>query len=96
MVCLGLRETRSTTLQRLSILLLIAALATFIICVYGHACQFLKLHYQYQTNSIKHRAVLSWSFLGLLTLKEQLSSVPRHIIQYVINTKICMKVLYAE
>ncbi len=92
---LCLRDTRSTTEQRLSILLLIAALATFIICIYGHACQFLKLHYQYQTNSIKNRNVLSWFFLGLHVLKEK-SSIPRDIILRMMNEKICMEVCYAE
>jgi hypothetical protein len=41
---LCLRETRSNNLPRLSILLLIAALATFVICIYGHACQFESVH----------------------------------------------------
>jgi hypothetical protein len=91
---LCLRETRSTTEQRLSILLLIAALATFIICVYGHACQHLKLHHHYQTNSIKHRTVLSWFFLGLYTLRGQ-SAIPRDTIR-LMNEKICTEVLYAE
>lgn len=68
---LCLRETRSTTAKRLSILLLIAALATFIICIYGHASQLLKLQYSYQTNSIKHRKVLSWFSLGMIMIKER-------------------------
>lgn len=85
---LCLRETRSSTVQRLSILLLIAAIATFIICVYGHACQLLKLQYQYQTNSIKHRTVLSWFSLGMLVVKEE--SLPRDIVDYVFKSKIFM------
>lgn len=78
---LCLRETRSTTAQRLSILLLIAALATFIICVYGHASQLLKLQYSYQTNSIKYRKVLSWFSLGMIMIKER--SLSKDIIDLV-------------
>ena len=81
-----LRETRSTTVQRLSILLLIAALATFIICVYGHASQLLKLQYSYQTNSIKYRKVLSWFSLGMMVIKER--SLPKDIIDLVFKHEI--------
>jgi hypothetical protein len=83
---LCLRETRSTTAQRLSILLLIAALATFIICVYGHASQLLNLQYSYQTNSIKYRKVLSWFSLGMIMIKEK--SLPKDIIELVFKHKI--------
>lgn len=83
---LCLRETRSTTAQRLCILLLIAALATFIICIYGHASQFLKLQYSYQTNSIKHRKVLSWFSLGMIMIKER--SLPKGIIDLLFKQEI--------
>jgi hypothetical protein len=81
---LCLRETRSTTEQRLGILLLIAALATFVICIYGHVCQYLKLQYQYQTNSIRNRNVLSWFFLGLLKIKEKYIP-PKEITHLILN-----------
>jgi hypothetical protein len=89
---LCLRETRSNGVKRLSILLLIAAIATFIICIYGHACQLLKLQYQYQTNSIKHRIVLSWFSLGMIVIREQL--LPRDIIDLVFKKKILRDMYY--
>ncbi len=92
---LCLRETRSTTMKRLCILLLIAALATFIICIYGHVCQFLKKQYQYQTNSIKDRAVLSWFFLGAFIIKEK-CSLRTSIIQQMVNERIPSLVYYYE
>lgn len=63
------RETRSTTVERLSILLLIGAVSTFIIYFYGQACCLKKIQHQFQTNSIKNKKVLSWFFLGSLMLK---------------------------
>jgi DDE family transposase len=63
------RETRSTTVKRLSILLLIGAIATFIIYFYGQACQLKQIQYQFQTNSIRNKKVLSWFFLGNLVIK---------------------------
>jgi len=88
------RETRSTTQKRLSILLLIGALATFIVCVYGHVTRVLKLHYHYQTNSIKNRTVLSWFFMGVTVLKEN-RRFPRKILNKVFRQEIIAKVLYA-
>jgi hypothetical protein len=92
---LCLRETRSSSVPRLSILLLIAALATFIICIYGHACQFLKLQYQYQTNSVKNRTVLSWFFLGSYVIKEKYP-YSMEIILHVLNEKIRMEIYYVD
>jgi hypothetical protein len=87
------RETRSATVERLSILLLIGALATFIVCIYGHACQLLKAQYQYQTNSIKHRKVLSWFFLGVFSIKQNRNFTQRIILDALSN-KIVIGVHY--
>lgn len=88
------RETRSTTKNRLSILLLVGALATFIVCIYGHASWILKLQYHYQTNSIKNRTVLSWFFMGITVLKEKRSLQPT-ILNIALNRDIIAKVQYA-
>lgn len=65
-------ETRSMSSKRLSILLLIGALATFTVCIYGHTCVMLNMQYQFQTNSTKHRTVLSWFFLGVFVIKKKI------------------------
>lgn len=87
------RETRSTSVERLSILLLIGALATFIVCIYGHACQKLKMQYQFQTNSIRHRTVLSWFFLGMFVIKQTIS-FKKSIIHETLHNKIILNVCY--
>lgn len=88
-----LRETRSSTAERLSILLLIGALATFIVCIYGQAAQLKGLQYQYQTNSVKHKTVLSWFFLGICTIKGRIV-FPKEIIHQALNEKVLAGVYY--
>lgn len=88
-----LRETRSKSVERLSILLLIAALATFIVCIYGKAIQLLKIQHQYQTNSIKHRIVLSWFFLGILAIKQKIG-VTKALIRQIMRDQIIAEVYY--
>jgi hypothetical protein len=87
-----LRETRSNNVQRLSILLMIGALATFLICMYGIACQLQKMQYQFQTNSIKHRTVLSWFFLGMIMAKQNTLLTEKSLhraIRSIFEVKIC-------
>lgn len=88
-----LRETRSTTVERLSILLLIGAIANFILCIYGQATQLLKIHYQFQTNSIKHRAVLSWFVLGMLAIKQNIR-LPKEFMHQILYLEIITEVVY--
>jgi hypothetical protein len=87
-----LRETRSTTAERLSILLLISALATFVVCIYGQGCRLLNLQHHYQTNSIKNRPVLSWFCLGIIGIKQKIplckNLIPR-IIKDMIMSEVC-------
>lgn len=89
-----LRETRSIKENRLGILLLLGTLATFIVCIYGQACKLLKLQYHYQTNSLKHRTVLSWFFLGVRFIKKS-ELLPKEIIHQAFNEKILLEVHYA-
>lgn len=88
-----LRETRSTTVERLSILLLIGALATFVVCIYGQASQLLKIHHQYQTNSIKHRVILSWFSLGITAIKQKIR-LTKELIHQILTEKIIEEVYY--
>jgi len=87
-----LRETRSASVVRLSNLLLIGALATFIVCIYGQGCKLFRMQYQFQTNSVKSRKVLSWFFLGNLAIKENM--FPRDNLYYVLENKIIFEVCY--
>jgi hypothetical protein len=89
-----LRETRSGMVERLSNLLLVGALATFIVCIYGQATQLLNIDRQYQTNSIKNRVVLSWFFLGITAIKQKIKLSWR-LIHFILKERIVNEVYYA-
>lgn len=60
----GLRYSMSKSAQRIEVLLLIAALACLICWLISLSAKKAKLHLDYQSNSIKHRNVLSVIYLG--------------------------------
>ena len=60
----GLRHCRSFKVERLNVALLIAALATLILWLFGTAAKQEKLHYSFQANTLKNRAVLSVFIVG--------------------------------
>lgn len=60
----GLRYSRSLGIKRLTNLLLIGLIGTFIAWLLGLCAKNRDLHYSFQTNSIKHRNVLSVFFIG--------------------------------
>jgi hypothetical protein len=64
----SLRHCLSRTADRIEILLLIGALATFVQQVIGIAGEHSGLHRRYQANTIRTRRVLSYFFLGGLLL----------------------------
>lgn len=68
----GFRFGRTRTVKRISILLFIAAVCSFILMLIGAAAEESKLHWSFQANSLKTRRVLS-----LLTLAKR---VMRHCI----------------
>lgn len=68
---LGLEEGRSKVKTRRNILLLIAMLASLIAWITGMAGERMKLQYQYQSNSIKHRRVVSLFFLGCRLIRKR-------------------------
>jgi hypothetical protein len=82
---LSFRETRSTTVERLSILLLIGAMATYVIYFYGQACYLKNIQHQFQTNSIKNQKILSWFFLGRLAIQLKIK-IENHFLQKSIKT----------
>jgi len=67
----GLEEGKTKVKKRRDILLLIAMLASLIAWVTGLAGEKMKLHYQFQSNSIKHRRVLSLFYLGCQLIRKK-------------------------
>jgi len=69
----GLNFNLSNTrkLNRLKVLLLIAMLSQFVLFLLGMAVKLLDKHRRYQANSIKHKNVLSYQFLGLRAFKDK-------------------------
>jgi hypothetical protein len=76
----GFRFGRTRTVKRISILLFIAAVCSFILMLIGAAAETSKLHWSFQANSVKNRRVLS-----LLTLAKR---VLRHCIDKISRAKI--------
>jgi len=73
----SLDEASSSTTYRYENLLLIGALATFVIWLIGKVAELKNIHRQYQANSIKTRNVLSTFYLGCRVLKKQASNFQR-------------------
>jgi hypothetical protein len=73
-----LRHVRSRCHQRLTTLLLLAAIAMFAVTILGIAAEQAQLHRQYQANTVRRR-VLSFFSLGcaLIARKEDRALVPR-------------------
>ena len=68
---LGLDEGKTKVKKRRDILLLIAMLASLIAWITGLAGEKMKLQYQFQSNSIKHRRVISLFYLGCQLIRKK-------------------------
>lgn len=68
----GMRYSRTTSTKRITILLLLAAIASYVLLLFGVASESKDLHRKFQANTVRNRRVLS-----LLTLGKQ---VIRHVI----------------
>jgi hypothetical protein len=68
---LALRYSGTRQLERLQVLLLIAALAQVVLWLVGKATQLSGQHRQYQVNSVKKGVVLSTVFLGLHVMDDR-------------------------
>ena len=64
-------ESRTRTLNYLSVLLLLAMLAQYVLFLLGMAVKLIKGHLKYQANSLKTGAVLSYQFIGLRAFKDR-------------------------
>lgn len=62
---LGSEAHRTYKRERLEVLLLLAALANWLHYMIGLAAELAGKHLQFQANSIKHRRVLSFNYLGM-------------------------------
>lgn len=82
---LGLEESKTKLKKRRDILLLIGALASLIAWLTGLAGEKMKLQYQFQSNSIKHRRVISLFYLGCQMIKRKIC-IPSSIIQDAITS----------
>ena len=67
---LGLTYHRTSSVNRLQVLLLIATLAIVVLWLLGMAAVLRKKHYQFQANSIRNRRVLSIMFIGLQIIND--------------------------
>jgi hypothetical protein len=72
---LGIRYTLSETKERISVLVLIATLALLIFGVLGKAAYEIGLYKQFQANTIKHRKVLSFWYLGRQIYEHMLDKI---------------------
>lgn len=66
------RNSQTKKVNRIEILLLIARVASFTAWVVGCISEQRGLHYQFQSNSIKDRRVLSLFYLGCLVIKKKI------------------------
>ena len=69
---LSLKENKTLKPERMVVWLLINMLANFIAWITGKIAERLGLHYQFQANSIRHRRVLSWFYLGCQVIRKKL------------------------
>jgi hypothetical protein len=69
---LGLDESKTKIKKRRDILLLIGMLASLVAWVTGLAGEKMKLQYQFQSNSIKHRRVISLFYLGCQIIRKKI------------------------
>jgi len=76
----GLNFNGSNTRTRacLSVLLLLAMLAQYVLYLLGLAVKLSKQHLRYQANSIKTKTVLSYQFIGLRAFKDRYLKLRQH------------------
>jgi hypothetical protein len=77
-------DSHSKKQERIQILLLIAALAALIAWLTGWVIEKNKLHYQFQSNTIKTRRVLSLFYLGCQAIKRKIT-IPLFMLETAIN-----------
>ena len=74
---LNFNESNTRTREYLSILLLLAMLAQYVLFLLGMAVTLSKQHLRYQANSLKSGAILSYQFIGLRAFKDRYLKLKR-------------------
>lgn len=69
---LSLNENSTLNVKRYSVWFLLAALVTFIAWIVGYTAEKMKLHYDFQANTYRHRRVLSFFFLGCQVIRKRI------------------------
>jgi hypothetical protein len=73
---LGFEHHKSRCVQRITILILIATLASILANIIGLAMFMAGLHFRYQANTVKTRRVLSFHYLGLRDFVDKRLTLP--------------------
>jgi DDE family transposase len=68
----SMENNKTQKRKRLTVWLLIAALASLLAWIVGYRAEQLKLHYQFQSNTIRHRRVLSFFYLGCQVIRKKI------------------------
>ncbi|MFQ5661454.1 MAG: IS4 family transposase, partial [Gammaproteobacteria bacterium] len=83
---ISLEYARSTTPERYDNLLLIAALILFVLWVIGYAAYYKNYHKSLQANTISHRRVLSYIYLGREVVGDRRYHIDDKTLMSVMNT----------
>jgi hypothetical protein len=78
---LGFCANRSRHRDRLSVLLLIASLASFALRLIGEVARTQQMEFQFQSNTRRSRPVLSVISLGLQVVRKNIAVFPQHEIK---------------
>lgn len=70
-------DSRSTTCQRLNVLLMIGALASMIVILIGWIAESRGRERDYQANTVRSRRVLSWFYLGMRVIQRGRETLER-------------------
>ncbi len=68
----SMEENKTQKRKRLTVWLLIAALASLLAWIVGYRAEQLNLHHQFQSNTIRHRRVLSFFYLGCQVIRKKI------------------------
>ena len=74
---LNFTESNTRTLAYLSVLLLLAMLAQYVLFLLGMAVKLRKKHLRYQANSVKTERILSYQFIGLRAFRDRYLKLTR-------------------
>ena len=82
---LNFNESNARKQKRIEVLLLIATLAQYLLFLLGMTIKLLNMHRRYQASSIKHKAVLSYQFIGLRAVKDRRLTLDENSFERALN-----------